>query len=158
MKIFRNSDWLRAVRLIPNSANLCYRIANYQITNQILSTHSRGNPWDQNKLLRSNLQSLREIIFRLDTRDAGWDRRNSRLCDRHVGRHPCSRVKVRLDTAINRADFVSWWMWFNGSTTKATAEFSHECILLPSYIYNMHQDTKSARLIALCKRSFIQDW
>ena len=23
-------------------------------------------------------------------------------------------VKVRLHTAINRADFVSWWMWFNG--------------------------------------------
>ena len=26
--------------------------------------------------------------------------------------------KLRLDTAINRADFVSWWMWFNGSPTK----------------------------------------
>ena len=30
--------------------------------------------------------------------------------------------------------------------------FSDECILLPSYVYNMHQDTKSARLIAVCKR------
>ena len=27
-------------------------------------------------------------------------------------------------------------------------------ILLPLYVYNMHQDTKSARLIAVCKRSF----
>ena len=26
MKTIRNSDWLRAVRLIPNSANLCYYI------------------------------------------------------------------------------------------------------------------------------------
>ena len=25
--------------------------------------------------------------------------------------------------------------------------------LLPSFVYNMHQDTKSARLIAVCKRS-----
>ena len=49
--------------------------------------------------------------------------------------------------------FVSWWMWFNGSSTKALVSFSHECILLPSYVYNMHQDTKSARLIAVCKRT-----
>ena len=27
-------------------------------------------------------------------------------------------IKVSLHTAINRADFVSWWMWFNGSPTK----------------------------------------
>ena len=38
---------------------------------------------------------------------------------------------------------------FNGSP----ASFSDECILLPSYVYNMHQDTKSARLIAVCKRT-----
>ena len=31
---------------------------------------------------------------------------------------------------------------------------SHECILLPSCIYNMHQDTKSAQLIVVCKRTF----
>ena len=32
----------------------------------------------------------------------------------------------------------------------------HECIsiLLPSYIHNMHQDTKLARLIAVCKRNY----
>ena len=62
--------------------------------------------------------------------------------------------KLRLHTAINRADFVSWWMWFNASPTKSTASFSHDCILLTSYVYNMHQDTKLARLIAVCKRSF----
>ena len=44
-------------------------------------------------------------------------------------------------------------MWFNGSPTKATVLFSHECILLPSYVHNIHQDTKSARLIVVCKRS-----
>ena len=59
--------------------------------------------------------------------------------------------ELRSHTAINRADFVSWWMWFNGSPTKVQR---HECILLPSYLYNMHQDTKSARLIAVCKRTF----
>ena len=31
--------------------------------------------------------------------------------------------------------------------------FSDECILLPLYVYNNHQDTKSARLIAECKRT-----
>ena len=51
-------------------------------------------------------------------------------------------VMLCLHTAINRADFVSWWMWFNGSPNESTASFSHECILLPSYVYNIHQDTK----------------
>ena len=26
-------------------------------------------------------------------------------------------------------------------------------VLLPSHVYNMHQDTKSARLIVVCKRT-----
>ena len=38
---------------------------------------------------------------------------------------------------------------------RSTSSFSHECILLPSYVYNMHQDTKSARLIAVCKRTLM---
>ena len=64
------------------------------------------------------------------------------------------KVRPRLHTAINRTDFVSWWMWFNGWPNESTASwFSRECILLPSYVYNMLQDTKSARLIAVCKRS-----
>ena len=62
---------------------------------------------------------------------------------------------IRLHTAINRADFVSWWMWFNGSPTKVQRHFLTIAFRLPSYVYNMHQDTKSARLIAVCKRSFV---
>ena len=38
---------------------------------------------------------------------------------------------------------------------KYSVIFSHECILLPLYVHNMHQDTKSARLIAVCKRTFL---
>ena len=34
-----------------------------------------------------------------------------------------------------------------------TASFSHERILLPLYVYNMHQDTKSAQLITVCTRT-----
>ena len=65
-------------------------------------------------------------------------------------------VKLRLHTAINRADFVSWWMWFTiyRLTTKVHRHFLTECILLPLYVYNMHQDTKSTWLIAVCKHSF----
>ena len=33
------------------------------------------------------------------------------------------------------------------------SRLTHKSISLPSYVYNMHQDTKSARLIAVCKRS-----
>ena len=52
------------------------------------------------------------------------------------------------------ANFVSWWMWFNGTPTKAPRNFlTNACILLPSYVYNMQPNTKSARLIAVCKRS-----
>ena len=76
--------------------------------------------------------------------------------------HPLARfpnlfsVMVRLHAAINRADFVSRWMWFNGSHTEIrTASFSEECISLHLYVYKIHQDTKSTRLIALCKRTLI---
>ena len=55
---------------------------------------------------------------------------------------------LRLIGPISYPDECEWF------TNKSTVEFSHKCILLPSYVYNMHQDTKSARLIAVCKRSF----
>ena len=83
-------------------------------------------------------------------------------------------LKLRLHIAINRYSlyiiypisyssyiiyyilYIYWWMWFNGSVTKVRkATFSHECILLPSYLYNMHQDTKSSQLLAACKRTLI---
>ena len=41
-------------------------------------------------------------------------------------------------------------IWY---TRESMASFFHECILLPSYVYNMHQDWKSSRLIAVCKRT-----
>ena len=41
-----------------------------------------------------------------------------------------------------------------GYPRKYSSHFLTECILLPLYVYNMHQDTKSARLIAVCNRSF----
>ena len=61
-------------------------------------------------------------------------------------------VNLRLHTTINLADFVSWWMWFNGSHTKAQRHFVTNAFCYPSYVYNMHQDTKSARLIAVFKQ------
>ena len=48
-------------------------------------------------------------------------------------------------------------MRFNGSPTKgeSTASFPYEWHFVAFVcIYNMHQDKKSARLIAVCKRSF----
>ena len=30
---------------------------------------------------------------------------------------------IRLHTAVSRADFVSWWMWFNGTPTKLQRHF-----------------------------------
>ena len=35
----------------------------------------------------------------------------------------CHSLKLRLHTAIKRADFVSGWMWFNDSPTKVQRHF-----------------------------------
>ena len=48
---------------------------------------------------------------------------------------------------------ISMKVLFMISMHESTSSSSHECILLPSCIYNMHQDTKSAQLIAVCKRT-----
>ena len=60
-------------------------------------------------------------------------------------------LKLRLHTAINWTDFLSLWMRFNSTSIhESTASFSYECTLLPSYVlYNIHQDTTSAWLIAV---------
>ena len=42
-------------------------------------------------------------------------------------------------------------------THESTASFSHECILLASYVYNMHQNTKSGRLMVVYKRTLTPD-
>ena len=39
----------------------------------------------------------------------------------------------------------------NTPEKNSTASFSDQCILLPLYVYNIHQDTKSARLIAVSR-------
>ena len=36
---------------------------------------------------------------------------------------PIRFLKLHLHTAINRTDFVFWWMWFNGSPTKVQRHF-----------------------------------
>ena len=42
--------------------------------------------------------------------------------------------------------------------TKVHRHFLTECILLPSYVYNMHQDTKSARSCMLKRTGFYPEW
>ena len=66
------------------------------------------------------------------------------------------RIKLRLHTAINRADFVSLRMWFNGLPTKAYCHFLTNAFCYLVRVHNMHQDTKSARLIAVCKRTLVK--
>ena len=64
-----------------------------------------------------------------------------------------STLMLRLHTAIDRADFVCWWMWFNGSNTEVQRHFLTNAFCYLLYVYNIHQDTKSAWLIAVCKRT-----
>ena len=49
--------------------------------------------------------------------------RNRQWCFQTLHQITPKRLKLFLHTAINRADFVSWWMRFNGSPTKAHRHF-----------------------------------
>ena len=63
-------------------------------------------------------------------------------------------LKLRLHTTINRPISYPGECDLIASPTKVHRHFLTIALLLPSYVYNMRQDTKSARLIAVCKRSF----
>ena len=69
--------------------------------------------------IRPSVQSY--IINTFVTQPLNRMRQNEK--NRHKNR-PCERaLELRLHTAINRADFVSWWMWFNDSPTKVQLHF-----------------------------------
>ena len=64
-------------------------------------------------------------------------------------------VLERLESTTNRADFVSWWMWFNGSPgRKCSVVLSRMHQLLPSSVLTFTKIRNRPRLIAVCKRSF----
>ena len=73
MKKFRNSDWLRAVRLIPISAILCYHSAHlcYQYKFQLsqckfVLTHFGGKkPSREKQIWRPRLGKLREHFLKI---------------------------------------------------------------------------------------------
>ena len=68
---------------------------------------------------------------------------------------PGKSLKVRLHTAINRADFVSRCMLYTRTkVTKRIREKMTMCFVSEP-LNRIHQNTKSARLIAVCKHSFI---
>ena len=63
-------------------------------------------------------------------------------------------LMVRLHTAINLADFVSWCM---SSIRKKITKGIREGMTMyfrGEPLHYIRQNTKSARLIAVCKRSF----
>ena len=64
-----------------------------------------------------------------------------------------SNLKLRLHTAINRADFVSWSMLYTYEGNKMHSRENHDAVLsLGQPLNHIHQETKSVRLIAVCKR------
>ena len=84
-------------------------------------------------------------IFR--NTNLGWVLENFYTLKKILGK--LSSVKVRLHTAINRVHFISWCMLY-----------TYECNKMHSWendvgeaLNHIDQDTKSARLIAVCKRS-----
>ena len=63
-------------------------------------------------------------------------------------------LKLRLHTAINRADFVSWCMLYTYEGNKMHSWENSAVAFVVEPLNHIHQDTKSARLIAVCKRTF----
>ena len=63
-------------------------------------------------------------------------------------------VKLRLHTAINRADFVSWYMLYTYEGNKVAFVNKWRCTFVAEPLNHIHEDTKSARLIAMYKWSF----
>ena len=65
------------------------------------------------------------------------------------------RLKLHLHTAINKADFVSRCMLYTYKVTKYIREKMtlYTCTFVGEPLNRIHQDTKSARLIAVCKHS-----
>ena len=69
---------------------------------------------------------------------------------------PC--IKVRLHTAISRVNLVSWWMLQTYKGNKMyLSENDAVLISVCEPLNYIHQDTKSARLIAVCRRSITTD-
>ena len=116
----------------------------------------------------SQLVYVTETCFRIETNVSKFREKNflaslkQQRCD-HIDGHYNVDVAMFLTLAkvalliyrLRLIGPVSYILvnvikWF---THESTASFSHECILLPSYVFNMHQDTKSTRLIAVCKRT-----
>ena len=62
-------------------------------------------------------------------------------------------IKVRLHTAINRADFVSWCMLYTYEGNKMHSWEKFRCTFVSEPLNHIHQDTKSVRLLAVSKRS-----
>ena len=61
---------------------------------------------------------------------------------------------MRLHTAISWVDFVSWWMLQTYKGNKMhLSENDAVLISVCEPLNYIHQDTKSARLIAVCRRS-----
>ena len=58
-------------------------------------------------------------------------------------------VKLRLPTAINRADFVSWCMLYTYEGNKTAFVRKWRCTFVGELLNHIHQDTKSAQLIGL---------
>ena len=90
---------------------------------------------------------LRSYFYKSDTHGTQWVLKpcfHVYASTRRSWLYPNWRIKVRLHAAINRADFVSWCMFVR----------KWRCAFVGKPLNHIHQDTKSARLIAVCKRSF----
>ena len=60
-------------------------------------------------------------------------------------------IKVRLHTAINQADFISWCMlYIQTKVTKYIREKMTLYTFIDKPLNHIRQNTKSARLIAVC--------
>ena len=62
--------------------------------------------------------------------------------------------KLRLHTAINRADFACWCMLYTYEVNKIQSWENDAVLFVGEALNYIHKDTELARLIAVCKCSF----
>ena len=95
--------------------------------------------------LRTQLSPVyMDVAFLLDS-----VKRNREKCKKHL------LGTVHLHTAINKADYVSWRMlyMYEGNNMHSWLVRKWCCTFMGEPLNHIHQDTKSAWLIAVCKRS-----
>ena len=145
-----NSDRTKACSLLSLLLNLVNKLWQYWWLNNAVTTLLS---W-QNHWMQHNLQQLAYNSANMSLVITVW--LFLATTNPHMSKRLAAALKLRLPT-LRLIGPISYpgECDFNGSPTKVQRRFLTNAFFLPSYVYNMHQDTKSARSIAQCVNVYL---